>query len=302
MNRLLSKNKTKLFLTGLAGAALGLMATGAGAYYEDLKQAETGPHSTFHYEMTRTLARAAGFSAADAELIAVAAEATDRIYYQGVLPDSPTLLLTGIERVDSKKGAYFHWPRRGVYNATNQYEQPGARNTCAYFTKTDKCVNGKPEIDVIENWAVFNSGVPAVGIPSAALNGGVSAPVQGGSLIALGIYLHALADTYTHDPCMKKKQVRTHFGRTSLVLECSIVRWHQDQEFGPEATNLGTSYTKEGGLAVWKALVFFRQSNSLSSQKLWTEMQAVNFIKRYSEAESEIDRSSYATSTFMLMN
>lgn len=308
MNRPLSRNISnrpgywhKLFLTGLAGAMIGLIANGAGAYYEDLKEGDTGPHSTFHYEMTRTLARAAGFSKADAELISVAAEATDRIYYKGVLPDSPTVQLTGIERMDSTKGPYFHWPRRGVYNATNQYEQPGARNTCAYFI-TDKCINGKPEINAIENWAVFNVGVPAVGTPSASVNGSASAPVQGGSLVALGIYLHALADTYTHDPCMKKKQVRSHMGRTSLVLECSVVRWHQDQEFGPEATNLGTSYTKEGGLAVWKALVFFRQSNSLSAGALWTETQAVDFIKVYSETDAVIDRSNYATSAYLSLN
>ena len=38
------------------------------------------------------------------------------------------------------------------------------------------------------------------------------------------------------------------------------------------------------------------------SEMLARAAVAVNFIKRYSETESEIDRSSYATSTFMLMN
>ncbi|MBI3545337.1 MAG: hypothetical protein HY081_01885 [Gammaproteobacteria bacterium] len=303
MNRIFQKyNLWPKLAMGVTTAAIVLIASEAGAYYEDLKEGDTGPHSTFHYEMTRTLARAAGFSKTDAEMIAVAAEATDRMLYTGTLPGSPTIQLAGTERMDSSKGPYFHWPRRGVYNATNQYEQPGARNTCLYFTRTDKCINAKPEINAIENWAVFNVGAPAVGTPSASVNGGASTPVQGSSSIALGIYLHALADTYTHDPCMKKLQVRSHMSRTSLTIECSVVRWHQDQEFGPEATNLGTSYTKEGGLAVWKALLFFRQSNSLPTAALWNETQAVRFIKTYSEMENEIDRSNYATSTYTSLN
>lgn len=293
----------KAVLAGLLGMAIGLVAPIATAYYEDVKIAETGPHSTFHYEMTRVLAVASGFSKTDAELIAVAAEATDRMYYTGVLPDSPTITLTGTERMDATKGAYFHWPRRGVNNASNQYVQPGGRNTCAYFTKSDKCVNGVPEVNAVENWAVFNSGVPAVGVPSASVNNGASVPVEGRSLIALGIYAHALADTYSHEPCMKKKQVRTHMGVTSLTtVECSVVSWHQDKEFGLEAGNAGTTFTKEAGLAVWKALVFFRQSNGMSAPAQWAESQAVDFVKAYSEMDSVTDRSQYAVSVFDSLN
>lgn len=292
-----------LAITGLVVAALALMTPPANAMYEDIKVDVTGPHSTFHYELTRLLARAAGFSRDDAELISVASEATDRMIYTGTLAGSPTIQLSGTERMDSAKGAYFHWPRRGVNNATGEYQQPGGRDTCSLFIRTDKCVNGVPEIDAIENWAVFNSGVPAAGVPVASINGAAAAPVQGGSLVALGIYTHALADTYTHEPCMKKKQIRTHMGMTSMtVLECSVARWHQDQEFGPEATNLGTAFTKEGGLAVWKALLYYRQNNGLSEPALWTETQAVDFIKTWAETDDENTRSQLATTAYMSLN
>jgi hypothetical protein len=290
-----------LALTGMVATAIGLQMPSAQAMYEDLKVAETGPHSTFHYELTRLLAKASGFSTADAELIAVAAEATDRMIFTGTAEGSPTVELAGTERMDETKGEYFHWPRRGVNNSTSEYQQPGGRDTCAYFTKSnaDKCVNGKPEVDTIEQWAVFNVGTPAVGAPVATVNGGTSAPVQGGSLLALGIYTHALADTYTHEPCMKKKQIRTHMGPTSLtVTECSTIPWHQDEEFGPEASNLGTKFTKEGGLAVWKALNYYRQNNGLSEPALLSEQEVMDYINTWSEIEDENERSAAAEAAY----
>lgn len=292
----------KLTATGLLASSIGLMATGSNAMFEDLKVAETGPHSTFHYELTRLLARATGFSQADSELIGVAAEVTDRMFFTGTAEGSPTIQLTGTERMDATKGAYFHWPRRNVNNATGEYQQPGGRDTCVFFTTTDKCVGGSGEVNAIELWAVSNSATPAVGVPSAAINGGASTPVQGGSLVALGIYLHAVADTYTHEPCMKKRKVRTHMGISSLVPECSVQRWHDDEEFGPESTNIGTKFTKEGGLAVWKALLNYRQKNGLSSSAIWTESQAVSVIKTYSEMEEETDRAAYAQGLYDDLN
>jgi hypothetical protein len=123
--------------------------------------------------------------------------------------------------------------------------------------------------------------------------------VQGGSLIALGIYTHALADTYTHEPCMKKKQIRTHMGITSLtVTECSVLLWHQDEEFGPEASNLGTKFTKEGGLAVWKALNYYRVINGLTGPALMTEQEAMNYINTWAEIDDENARSAAAKATY----
>jgi len=69
------------------------------AFWGDNATLPDGPHSSFHYEFTRTLARAAGFSRDEAELISVVAQATDRLAFQDTGLDSPFVQMWGTERV-----------------------------------------------------------------------------------------------------------------------------------------------------------------------------------------------------------
>lgn len=292
-----------------------LTALPAEAFWGDHATAEDGPHSSFHYEFTRTLARAAGFSGADAEFLGVMAEVTDRMQFQGTGIESPMASMWGTERIGPTDG-YFHWPRKGVKNVSGEYTHPGGRDTCAYFTggmtsygrfgliaSPDPCVGG-PELNEIERWAVFGQGAPAVGAPLLAINLAPQGPVAGGSLASLGIYLHSVADAYSHEPCMKKQQLRGHRQITTFTsVECSVVRWHEDEEFGvPGALrNRGTPYTIEAGMAVWQALKFYRTKHGLAGASVWTDAQAQSFVSNWATKDNPFDRDALAISSYLNM-
>jgi hypothetical protein len=311
-----SNLKTLTLTTSCAGVfALGLSALPASAFWGDHATEEDGPHSTFHYEFTRTLARAAGFSAADAEFLGVMAEVTDRMQFQGTGLESPMVSMWGTERAGPTDG-YFHWPRKGVMNVTGEYTLPGGRDTCAYFTGSmssygrfgiiaspDPCVGG-PELHEIERWTMFGQGAPAVGTPIIEINAVPLGPVQGGSLASLGIYLHAVADAYSHEPCMKSKKIRGHRQTTTIEsVECSVVRWHENEEFGPPGsfTNRGTTYTIEAGKAVWQALKYYRTSHGLAGAPLWTDVQADAFVDNWAKLDAPADRDALAVSAYLNM-
>lgn len=299
----------------VAVCSLSLLALPANAFWGDHATDDDGPHSSFHYEFTRTLARAAGFSVADAEFLGVMAEVTDRMQFQGTGLESPMASMWGTERVGPTDG-FFHWPRKGVKNVSGEYTHPGGRDSCAYFTgsKTsygrfgllaspDPCEGG-PELNEIENWAVFGQGAPRVGTPLLAINAAPQGTVAAGSLAALGIYLHAVADAYSHEPCMKAKGIRGHRQTTTFTsTECSVVRWHEDEEFGPPSTfaNRGTPYTIEAGMAVWQALKFYRAKHGMTGAALWTDAQTQAFVDNWSKTDDPFDRDALAISSYLSM-
>lgn len=85
----------------------------------------------------RLLARAAGFSAADADLVAVACDVVDLGTFTGDQPGSRTVAIAGTSRVDDVTAKYFHFPRRRpATSAGSTY--PGGRDTCANFTSTSE--------------------------------------------------------------------------------------------------------------------------------------------------------------------
>ncbi len=261
---------------------------GFAKFGEDLQTKNLAAHSTFHYELTRTLARAAGFTAAEAESLAVINAATDTELFTG--ETGITIQLNGTERV-SNTGQYWHFARRDSANATGEYLYPGARNTCAYFTRqfTRSCPGEAPEMNEIEKWAVYASDAPSLGAPQISYDRGQTLQtVPGKSLPALAIYLHALADSYSHEACMASSQVRTHKSRPS---ECSAVHWHTQAEFGDHAEiDKGVSYTREAAQAAWLALKWFRQQNGRNEPALWTEEQALEFIQNWVKLDKAQER------------
>lgn len=270
----------------MLSCAAGLL--GFARYGEDLQTKNLAAHSTFHYELTRTLARAAGFTAVEAESLAVIAEAMDTETFTG--ETGVTIQLIGINRV-SETGQYWHFARRDSSNTTGEYLHPGARNTCAYFTRqfTRSCPGDAPELNEIEAWAIYASDSPSPGAPRISFDHGQTLhSVAGKSLPALAVYLHALADSYSHEACMASAQVRTHKPRPS---ECSAVHWHTQAEFGDHAElDKGVSYTREAAQAVWLALKWFRQQTGRAEPALWTDEQALEFIQNWVKLDSAQDR------------
>lgn len=276
MFRISRKNRHSFFLAIFIGFAL--LTQIAWRYGEDLQTANLAAHSTFHYELTRTLARAAGFSAEEAELIAVVDEATDTGTFTG--ETGVSIQVEGTKRV-STVGAYWHFARRDRDNATGGYLYPGARNSCEYFNGTlQTCPGGQPELDEIENWAVYGTAMPSTGTPQISRNGGKTLqPIQSKTLDALAIYLHALADSYSHEACMKAEQFRGHKPNPD---ECNAVAWHNEAEFGHRPRqDTGVNYTEEAAHATWLALKWYRQQNNLAGAAVWSDEQALQFIKKW---------------------
>jgi hypothetical protein len=275
-------------------AALPLLALilMAWRYGEDIQTSNTAAHSTFHYELTRTLAAAAGFTREEAELIAVANEATDVGQFKGDTTTSPNVQITGTQRV-SKTGPYWHFARRDSTNASGEYKYPGGRNTCAYFTRPTNSCQGDPELKEIEAWAVYGNATPSAGAPQVSINGGALQPVEGKSAVALAIYLHALADSYSHESCMAVEQFRGHKPRP---VDCNARFWHEQAEYGPDTKgrNRGVPFTEEAGIATWLALKWFRQQNKLAGPARWTDAQAKEFIQSWIVLEKAPDRREFA--------
>ncbi len=270
---------------------LTLASTPSKNYGEDLTTKNLAAHSTFHYELTRTLARAAGFSVTAAESLAVADEATDTGSFTG--ETGVTISLNGTKRV-SGVGQYWHFARRDSNNATSEYLYPGARNTCAYFSLPPRtCPGDEPELDEIEKWAVYAQDQPQPGVPQASVDAGKTfQPLAGKNLFALALYLHALADSYSHEACMASAHVRTH---KPLPLECSAVHWHIKAEFGGDpAVDKGVSYTREAAQATWFALKWFREKNGLAGAPLWSDEQAFEFIESWIKLDKPLDRREFA--------
>ncbi len=257
-------------------------------YGEDLQTKNLAAHSTFHYEMTRTLAAAAGFTAAEAESIAVIDEATDLGTFTG--ETDVMIQVNGTQRV-SNTGQYWHFARRDSNNATGGYLYPGARNTCSYFSRqfTRSCPGDEPELDEIEKWAVHASDSPGPGAPQISHDRGLTfKTIAGKSLAALAIYLHALGDSYSHEACMASAQVRTHKPRPA---ECSAVYWHNQAEFGErEEIDKGVHYTQEAAQATWLALKWFRRQNHRTAPALWTDEQAEQFIQNFVRLDKAQER------------
>jgi hypothetical protein len=269
-------------------------------YAEDITT-DKGAHSTFHYELVRTLARAAGFCENDADMIAVANQTTDVGKFQGELGFS--LQLKNTERISSN-GMYWHEARRGCTNVTGQYFYPTNNtscNTCDYFINTDQaCVNNQPEVTGIENWAVYgaNTLAPPNGkVPTFSTNGGRTfRPVVAKSLIALGIYLHAMEDSYSHEECMKNEQFRAH---KPSPTECNGQVWHIDEEYG--STGLGVNYTINAGIATWRALNNFRTLYAGTNTPLWDEPTAKQFITEFAFLDAATDRRDKALTAFQAL-
>lgn len=225
----------------------------------DATQAITGlqQHSSFHYEMVRVLALLAGFDKKEAEEIAVAGEAVDLGTFTGYkLSNGATTLTIRNTNRFGPNGRFFHFARR-----SSQYDQAGApgskSNTCEYFIGGDRsnpnsapCTVKGPELDLIRNWAFALPGPKpnANQLPTNKLG----QPINPRTLVALGIYLHSIGDTYSHEQCMIVQSFRFHKPQPP---SCNA-NWHTDYPQGDFGQ--GLPFTKPAAVEVWRALRHYK--------------------------------------------
>lgn len=247
----------------------------ANGYNADATNTITGlaTHSSFHYEMVRVLAVLAGFNKDEAEEIAVAGEAVDLGTFTGykLTNHAITMTVRNTNRF-GPNGLLYHFARR-----SSQYESvnvPGSQsNTCEYFKNgnpnnkyTAPCTKKGPELDQIRNWAFALPG-PKPTSSELPLNK-FGKPVQAKTLLALGIYLHSIGDTYSHEKCMIDQSWRFH---KPNPFSCNA-NWHTDPrgDFGE-----GTPFTTVAADEVWKALRQYKGADGSSPPSFITEFIAV---------------------------
>jgi hypothetical protein len=260
-------------------------------------------HSTFHYEFTRVLAAAAGFNATDAETIAVSNEATDTGSFKGYATNgiATTVAFSNTERLVGENATlWYHMPRRsqGYPRVTQPNGQafPGALdNTCLYFLKPfpqpvkAPCADRRQgELDQLRAWAINGEALPADKAPTVTSDSPKDMPrdssgdVLGRNVYALGIYLHAVGDSYSHEKCMMTRHIRAHVPRP---FECKGV-WHVTSEFGEylgpqeDAKGAGVPFTLTAAKALWQETLKYRQANGLGPPA-WDENRYMQFAKDF---------------------
>lgn len=267
-------------------------------------------HSTFHYEFTRVLAAAAGFNETDAETIAVANEATDTGKFTGypIKSGAITVAFNNTERLQGDNATlWYHMPRRSegypVVTQPNGQPYPGAlANTCAYFTEPSQnpvkapCANSTMgELDQLREWAINGTALPAGKAPTVESTSVIphdsSGNVTGRNIYALGIYLHAIGDSYSHEKCMIDKHIRAHVPQP---YECKST-WHVTSEFGdyqgPDVAvkGAGVPFTLTAAKAVWQEILKYRAANA-SGPTLWDENKYLEFARGFVTTESAMIR------------
>ena len=262
-------------------------------------------HSTFHYEFTRVLALAAGFDETEAETIAVANEATDSSNFTGYLVNGNaiTVAFNNTQRLAGANATlWYHMPRRSegfpIVTQPNGKPYRGAmENTCGYFTKPftkpvkAPCTDpNHGELDQLREWAINGAALPDGKAPtiietsedSKKIPHDSSGNVTGQNIYALGIYLHAVSDSYSHEKCMMNRHLRAHVPQP---YECKGV-WHVTSEFGDyqgpqeDAKGAGVPYTLTAARAIWQEILKYRVANGLGGPK-WDEQRYMEFAKAF---------------------
>ena len=107
-------------------------------------------------------------------------------------------------------------------------------------------------------------------------------PSRPKTLIALGIYLHSIGDTYSHEKCMISSAWRYH---KPNPFDCNA-NWHTDPkgDFGE-----GTPFTKPAADEVWKALRQFRGADPANPPA---------FINEFIAKKDACERVKFAVDTF----
>lgn len=308
-----------------AAIALGLLFKAVPQSYgfaADAQRTDTGlaNHSSVHYEFTRVLAAAAGFNTKDAETIAVACEATDTNTFEGyAISGGPiTVTFANTHRIKSPNRFFYHFGRRAlnfpIVTQPDGTAYSGAlQNTCGYFppdtgTKrasrevTAPCYLPEVgELDQLRAWAINGTTLPPRRAPLVKLTSPIphdsAGNVTGQNIYALGIYLHALGDSYSHERCFIDAQFRYHKPNPH---SCQAT-WHLESEFGEFTSSsneagAGVPFTLTAAEALWQEVLKYRLATG--GKPTWTRDQFMDFANAFVALPTAIERVTLAVTTF----
>lgn len=256
-------------------------------------------HSTFHYDLTLLLAVKMGFSPDTAELMARYCALVDQInpkpgypYPLALnnisIPDTiPTWdeSLAGTERgnifssngFEEKAPQYWHFPIKApndtisggmVYGNYPQVYNPQYRNS-PYFWRVPLL----PSLQNMLGWGVYGTGEPGNPEQAPAIvqyynkEQNQYVAVEPGSLIAFAIYLHALADAYSHEHCMVEDTLRSH----PPVHDFCGLNYHSHYEFAYDQAIVAEPHAVPAIQAVWRALREYKRMNGPDKPAFWTD-------------------------------
>ncbi|MFZ4548240.1 MAG: hypothetical protein ACOYN4_12425, partial [Bacteroidales bacterium] len=127
-------------------------------------------------------------------------------------------------------------------------------------------------LNSIRDWALYASGFlgkPDNSCPSFIYYYNLTAQqyekVQPGSIQALGIYLHSLADSYSHEHCMVTDTLRSH---PTWSDDCGLT-YHSFYEFAYDTAIPAMAHATPCFQALWRALIAYKAENGIISPSLW---------------------------------
>jgi hypothetical protein len=256
-------------------------------------------HSSVHYDLTRFLAIQTGLSPDTAEIIARFCALVDQInpkagypYHAALNPTSiPDTFpnwdesLAGTERgglfnnsQHEYTAQYWHFPFRDpadtltgklVWQAYPEVTDEGHFLGPPHFWRVPITSNLKSMM----LWALYNGGLPGlpdnltpVAVKYADAGSSGYQLVQPNSIQAFAIFLHSLADSYSHEECMEKDTLRAHPETDS----CCGLTYHSEHEFAYDTNIRAKKHADSCIHAIWRSLREFKRVHNLHAQALWT--------------------------------
>ena len=253
-------------------------------------------HSTIHYDLTRLLAVKSGLSPDTAEIVARYCALVDQINAQPGYPYSASLngtsipdtfpdwheSIAGTERGGLNNNAqkeytaqYWHFPFRDPLDTLTGSIVWGTYPVVAIANF--KHFTGPPHfwrvpitynLKHIMQWALYNGGEPGlpdeltpVEVKYADANSSGYQLVQPNSIQAFAIFLHSLADSYSHEECMVSDTIRAH---PSTNLCCGLT-YHSENEFAYDTIMRAKKHADACVHAIWRALREFKRIHHINS-------------------------------------
>jgi hypothetical protein len=254
-------------------------------------------HSSVHYDLTKVLAIKIGLPADTAELIARYCALVDQINPRSGYPYTLSLNSISIPDTFTVWDESLAGTERGglINNAQNEFTAQywhfafrdpsdtltGQMVWGSYPVVTDFSFTGPPyfwrvpityNLKHIMEWALYNGGQPGlpdiltpVEVKYADASSSGYQLVQPNSIQAFGIFLHALADSYSHEECMVTDTLRAH---PSGDPYCGLT-YHSEHEFAYDANMRAKKHADSCIHALWRSLREFKRVHNINSTVLW---------------------------------
>ena len=255
-------------------------------------------HSTFHYDLIKVLCLKAGFSKDTAEIIARFSALVDQINPKSNYPNKLALnnisipdtfpdwveSISGTERGNPSKNQiynetpaiYWHFPFRNPNDTITgpmmdgEYPKTGdvSYRKYPYYWR----VPFNDYMSNIKDWALYSKGGP--GMPDRNSPDTLKffntttqnyEPIPQGSLAALGIFLHSLADSYSHENCAVNDTLRTH---PQNIEGCGL-DYHTVYEYAYTDSIYAGHQAEKGIQASWRALIEYKRVKNIISPLIW---------------------------------